>query len=146
MPHVLKNRARLRLVEYRRPRYGAVVYDSDCLITCTPQDRWSPLPPSTRSWVSQLLGSSNSFSGSPIVFDTESLSRAVGVIMATCVSSQFFSSRVRPDNRLTATAVIMSITASSPFLGESDQNLSVAYISALILYYMVSMNGSFYFD
>lgn len=37
-----------------------------------------------------------------------------------------------------ATAVIMSITGAAPFNGEKDQDLAVAYISALILYYMVS--------
>lgn len=34
------------------------------------------------------------------------------------------------------TAVIMSITGNAPFNGEKDQDLAVAYISALILYYM----------
>ncbi|KAK0192952.1 auxin efflux carrier [Armillaria mellea] len=34
------------------------------------------------------------------------------------------------------TAVIMSITGAAPFNGEKDQDLAVAYISALILYYM----------
>ncbi|KAG7441091.1 auxin efflux carrier [Guyanagaster necrorhizus] len=34
------------------------------------------------------------------------------------------------------TAVIMSITGAAPFNGEADQDLAVAYISALILYYM----------
>ncbi|KAK0203453.1 auxin efflux carrier [Desarmillaria ectypa] len=34
------------------------------------------------------------------------------------------------------TAVIMSITGDAPFNGEEDQDLAVAYISALILYYM----------
>ncbi|KAK0200040.1 auxin efflux carrier [Desarmillaria ectypa] len=36
------------------------------------------------------------------------------------------------------TAVIMSITGAAPFNGESDQNLSVAYISVFILYYMMT--------
>ncbi|KAK0490025.1 auxin efflux carrier [Armillaria luteobubalina] len=36
------------------------------------------------------------------------------------------------------TAVIMSITGAAPFNGESDQNLSVAYISVFILYYMIT--------
>ncbi|KAG7441381.1 auxin efflux carrier [Guyanagaster necrorhizus] len=36
------------------------------------------------------------------------------------------------------TAVIMSITGASPFNGDSDQNLSVAYISVFILYYMMT--------
>ncbi|KAK0474151.1 auxin efflux carrier [Armillaria novae-zelandiae] len=34
------------------------------------------------------------------------------------------------------TAVILSITGNAPFNGEKDQDLAVAYISALILYYM----------
>ncbi|KAF9026943.1 hypothetical protein BDZ89DRAFT_1092331 [Hymenopellis radicata] len=36
------------------------------------------------------------------------------------------------------TAVIMSITGPSPFRGKSDQDLAVAYISALVLYYMLT--------
>ncbi|KAK0443601.1 auxin efflux carrier [Armillaria borealis] len=36
------------------------------------------------------------------------------------------------------TAVIMSITGAAPFNGESDQNLSIAYISVFILYYMIT--------
>ena len=36
-----------------------------------------------------------------------------------------------------ATAVIMSVTGAAPFNGTSDQNLSVAYISAFILVFLV---------
>ncbi|KAJ7582538.1 auxin efflux carrier transmembrane protein [Mycena floridula] len=36
------------------------------------------------------------------------------------------------------TSVIMSITAAAPFGGTSDQNLAVAYISAILLVYMVT--------
>ena len=36
-----------------------------------------------------------------------------------------------------ATSVIMSLTAAAPFNGSSDQNLSVAYISAFILVFLV---------
>ena len=42
-------------------------------------------------------------------------------------------------NVRSATSVIMSITASPPFGGANDQNLSVAYISALLLVYLVSL-------
>lgn len=41
------------------------------------------------------------------------------------------------DDRRSAVAVITGITASAPFSGVSDQNLAVAYISALMLFYMV---------
>ena len=37
-----------------------------------------------------------------------------------------------------ATAVIMSVTGAAPFNGTSDQNLSVAYISAFILVFLVN--------
>ncbi|TFK33761.1 auxin efflux carrier [Crucibulum laeve] len=37
------------------------------------------------------------------------------------------------------TSVIMSITAAAPFNGTSDQNLAVAYISAFILVFMVTL-------
>jgi hypothetical protein len=40
-----------------------------------------------------------------------------------------------------ATSVIMSVTGAAPFNGTSDQNLSVAYISAFILVFLVN----FYF-
>ncbi|KAK0193034.1 auxin efflux carrier [Armillaria mellea] len=36
------------------------------------------------------------------------------------------------------TAIIMSITGAAPFNGEKDQDLAVAYISALILYYTLT--------
>lgn len=36
-----------------------------------------------------------------------------------------------------ATSVIMSVTGAAPFNGSSDQNLSVAYISAFILVFLV---------
>ena len=39
-----------------------------------------------------------------------------------------------------ATAVIMSVTGAAPFNGSSDQNLSVAYISAFILVFLVSFS------
>jgi auxin efflux carrier family protein len=37
-----------------------------------------------------------------------------------------------------ATSVIMSVTGAAPFNGTSDQNLSVAYISAFILVFLVN--------
>lgn len=37
-----------------------------------------------------------------------------------------------------ATSVIMSVTGAAPFNGSSDQNLSVAYISAFILVFLVN--------
>jgi len=40
---------------------------------------------------------------------------------------------------LIATAVIMSVTGATPFQGTNDQNLSVAYISAFILVFMVCL-------
>jgi cytochrome b subunit of formate dehydrogenase len=37
-----------------------------------------------------------------------------------------------------ATSVIMSVTGAAPFNGASDQSLSVAYISAFILVFLVN--------
>ena len=37
-----------------------------------------------------------------------------------------------------ATSVIMSVTGAAPFNGTSDQNLSVAYISAFVLVFLVN--------
>jgi hypothetical protein len=37
-----------------------------------------------------------------------------------------------------ATSIAISITGAAPFSGASDQTLSVAYISGLSLFYMVS--------
>ena len=37
-----------------------------------------------------------------------------------------------------ATSVVMSVAGSAPFNGTSDQNLSVAYISAFILVFLVN--------
>ena len=38
-----------------------------------------------------------------------------------------------------ATAVALSVTTSLPFNGTTDQNLSIAYISAFILVFVVSL-------
>jgi hypothetical protein len=57
----------------------------------------------------------------------------VGDIRTSCIVRRNFDSSI-----VSATAVIMSITAAQPFAGQKDQNLSVAYISAFILVYMVS--------
>ena len=46
--------------------------------------------------------------------------------------------RIDSDQNLSATAVIMSITGAAPFNPSTDQNLSVAYISAFILVFVVS--------
>ena len=39
---------------------------------------------------------------------------------------------------IVATSVILSVTGAAPFNGTSDQNLSVAYISAFILVFLVN--------
>ncbi|KAG7448832.1 uncharacterized protein BT62DRAFT_992790 [Guyanagaster necrorhizus] len=56
------------------------------------------------------------------------------------VIEQFFwvPHRFRYGMLAAAMAVIMSITGAAPFNGEADQDLAVAYVSALILYYMIS--------
>ena len=38
-----------------------------------------------------------------------------------------------------ATSVVMSVTGAAPFNGASDQSLSVAYISAFILVFLVNL-------
>ena len=40
---------------------------------------------------------------------------------------------------IVATSVIMSVTGAAPFNGTSDQNLSVAYISAFVLVFLVNL-------
>lgn len=59
----------------------------------------------------------------------------VGDIRRSQVSSSFFV----VDQSFSATSVIMSIAGAAPFNGTSDQTLSVAYISAFILVFFVSV-------
>ena len=55
-------------------------------------------------------------------------------IFRTCFGAYFFWFLAN----VLATSVIMSVTGAAPFNGTSDQNLSVAYISAFILVFLVN--------
>jgi len=53
-------------------------------------------------------------------------------LLALCGTLLIYLSKI-------ATAVALSVTTSPPFNGTSDQNLSIAYISAFILVFVVSL-------
>lgn len=69
-------------------------------------------------------------------------------MLVTSVSQQFsymllrsfLSFCHRVDLANIATSVIMSVTGAAPFNGASDQSLSVAYISAFILVFLVNFS------
>jgi hypothetical protein len=89
-------------------------------------------------------GLSNNFSGFHISSGMEFWSQAVGRMLVIFVSPyilQYFCAHSCPFYWFAfanvATAVILSVTGAAPFNGSSDQNLSVAYISAFILVFLV---------
>ena len=61
-----------------------------------------------------------------------------GEIMGISVSHSSIESYVSILCKCAATSVLLSLTGAAPFNGTSDQNLSVAYISAFILVFLVS--------
>ena len=63
------------------------------------------------------------------------------VTSVSCVQlfTQAIEHRASISDILLAFAVIMSVTSATPFRGTNDQNLSVAYLSAFSLVFMVCL-------
>ena len=91
-----------------------------------------------------LHGLSNNFSGFRISLGMEFWSQAVGRMSVIFVSPIYILRTYFDAHSFywfgfanVATSVIMSVTGAAPFNGTSDQNLSVAYISAFVLVFLV---------
>ena len=65
--------------------------------------------------------------------------QAVGAMLVTSVCHFLCSALDRSIHVTPATAVIMSITSAAPFNPSHDQTVAVAYISAFILVFFVSV-------